>query len=193
MNSSIQEAVTVVREGGIIIFPTDTAFGIGCRMDDEQAVEKLFSLRNRPSRQAVPVLFNSVDMVRSYVQEIPSAVNETLIDAYWPGALTIILPAHLKKVPALVRGGGIGIGCRIPSHQIPLTLIDELEVPLIGTSANFSGAETPYQMSDIDPRLLNLVDYVVPGTTTIRNESTVINCLEEPWVIVRQGAVTVDL
>jgi L-threonylcarbamoyladenylate synthase len=193
MNKHIKEAIQVLEQGGIVIYPTDTAFGIGCRMDNEQAVEKLFSIRNRPSRQAVPVLFSSTDMVKEYVTAIPEQVMDTMILRYWPGALTVILPARLKKVPKLVRGGGITIGTRIPAHAVPLALIHGMNVPLIGTSANFHGEPTPYKLADIDPKLHYLVDYLVPGTTSIGKVSTVVDCSVEPWKIVRQGALMVEL
>lgn len=192
MNKHIKEAITVLEQGGIVIFPTDTAFGIGCRMDDEKAVEKLFSIRKRPNRHAVPVLFSSTDMVKQYVTEIPDRVMDDLMLKYWPGALTVILPAQLKKVPKLVRGGGITVGTRIPAHKVPLALINGLKFPLIGTSANFHGEPTPYKLADIDPQLHYLVDYLVPGTTSVGEASTVIDCSDEPWKIVRQGAVQVN-
>ena len=190
-DKKIKEAVTVLKQGGIVIFPTDTAFGIGCRMDNVQAVEKLFSISKRPNRQAVPVLFNSVNMIEQYVLNIPEKVKGELMEKYWPGALTIILPADLKKIPKLVRGGGITIGTRIPDHAVPLSLIEGLGVPLIGTSANFHGVQTPYTLADIEPKLHYLVDYLIPGTTNLQKESTVIDCTKDPWQVVRQGAAKV--
>jgi L-threonylcarbamoyladenylate synthase len=193
MNKHIKEAVNILDQGGIVIFPTDTAFGIGCRMDDEKAVEKLFSIRNRPSRQPVPVLFNSTDMVKNFVTEIPDTVMDNILLKYWPGAVTVILPAKLETVPTLVRGGGLTLGTRIPAHEVPLALINDLKVPLIGTSANFHGEPTPYKLTDIDPKLHYLVDYLIPGTTSVGKVSTVIDCTVEPWKVVRTGAVTLDL
>jgi L-threonylcarbamoyladenylate synthase len=193
MENNIKQAIKVLKQGGIVIYPTDTAFGIGCRMDDEQAVEKLFSIRKRPNIQAVPVLFSSTKMMEEYVTDIPGRVMDDLMLKYWPGALTVILPADLKKVPKLVRGGGISIGCRIPAHEVPLSLIAGLKVPIIGTSANFHGEPTPYTLAEIDPQLHYLVDYLVPGTTSVGKESTVIDCVNEPWKIVRQGAVEVKV
>lgn len=189
MNKYIAEGLKVLEQGGIVIFPTDTAFGIGCRIDDEAAVRKLFSVRNRPSKQAVPVLCQSVAMVKSYITSVSARVEEKLMAQYWPGALTIILPADLKKVPSLVRGGGVTVGMRVPAHEVPLSLIAGVGVSIIGTSANFHGEPTPYTFADIDPKLYNLVDYVIPGTTSIGKESTVIDCSEEPWEIKRQGAI----
>lgn len=188
----MKQAMKILQEGGIIIFPTDTAFGIGCRIDREDSVERLFKLRQRPFTQAMPVLASSEKMVREYVLEIPENVKLQLMDMYWPGALTIVLPARKEKVCPMVRGNGESIGMRVPNHPVPLTLIEELRVPIVGTSANFHGKPTPYEFSDLDPDLIKQVDYVLPGVCTLRKESTVIDCTQTPWKILRQGAVKVS-
>lgn len=193
ISEKLQEAVRVLKQGGVVIFPTDTAFGIGCRMDDEEAVKKVFSIRKRPVTQAVPVLVDSIDMAKKYVLDIPQEVRTKLLDVYWPGALTAILGSNVKKVPSLVRGGGVSVGLRIPNHPVPLSLIQALDVPLIGPSANFHGDPTPYEFADVSPQLFHLVDYMIPGTCMIKKESTVVDCTVTPWKIVRQGAVRVEL
>lgn len=191
MNIHSKKAVKILKEGGVLIFPTDTAFGIGCRADDEEAVQKVFNIRKRPLTQAVPVLFSSVEMVKEYVTDFPDTIR-VLTDKHWPGALTIILPAKIDKVPSLVRSGGLSIGVRIPNHPGTLQMIKGVGVPIIGPSANFHGDPTPYEMADIDPRLYNLVDYIVPGICSVKKESTVIDCSITPWKIVRQGAIKIN-
>src|ERR1035437_7782022 len=118
MNKQVSEAVKVLNQGGIIIFPTDTAFGIGCRVENEKAVGKLFEIRKRPTTQATPILVNSLEMAREYVTDIAKDVIENLINPFWPGALTIVLKAKLDKVPFLVRGGTETVGVRMPNHEI---------------------------------------------------------------------------
>src|ERR1035437_9258846 len=98
MNDQIDTAVDVLSKGGIIIFPTDTAFGIGCRMDNEDSIRKLFKIRNRPKSQAVPVLISDLEMAKEYVQNVSEDVVQKLINPYWPGALTIVLKAREDKV-----------------------------------------------------------------------------------------------
>lgn len=186
-----KKALEILKNSGVIIFPTDTAFGIGCRVDDEEAVKKVFNIRNRPVTQATPVLCSSISMVEEYVLEISDSVQR-LMDSYWPGALTIILSARIEKVPSLVRGGGLTVGVRIPRHADTLNLISDLGVPVIGPSANFHGGNTPFEMDDIDPKLSNLVDYVLPGECSVKKESTVIDCSEPKWRIIRQGAVRIN-
>ena len=194
-----QEAIKVLKQGGIVIFPTDTAFGIGCRIDNEKAVQRLFTIRKRPTTQATLVLVDTVRMAQGYLEPIFQEVIDKLIEPYWPGALTIVLPCKKEKVPSLVRGGENTIGVRIPNHPITRTLIREIGVPILGPSANFHGEQTPYEFEEIDTELIKLVDYLIPkelaspvfgeARSDIRLASTVIDCSEKPWKILREGAI----
>lgn len=190
---AIQKAITILKGGGIVIFPTDTAFGIGCRIDDEEAVKRLFTIRKRPETKAVPVLVSSLHMAQEYLQEIPQDVIEKLMKPYWPGALTIILKSKNEKVPDLVRGGTDTMGVRVPDHLTTLALINGVGIPLIGTSANFAGEATPYTFESLDAELVKLVDFVIPGECHTQIASTVIDCTKERWEILRQGAVKLKL
>lgn len=190
---NIGEAIKVLKEGGIVVFPTDTAFGVGCRIDNENAVGRLFKIRRRPETQAVPVLVDTVGMAQDYLLPIPKEVINRLIEPYWPGALTIILRSMIVKVPKLVRGGRETLGVRIPNHQIARALIRGVGVPILGPSANFHGEKTPYKMEDLDKEFTKLVDFVVGGTCPVGNLSTVIDCSTKPWKILRQGSLEVEL
>jgi len=192
MNNQIDEAVKILNQGGIIIFPTDTAFGIGCRADDEKAVQRLFKIRNRPFSQAVPVLFDSVQKVKEYVLPFDEKVQKLMND-FWPGALTIVLKANVDKVPPLVRGGGEAVGVRLPNHLVTQEIINKIGVPLLGPSANFHGENTPYELKDLNSKLVSLVDYVVEGECLVKQASTVIDCTRTPWEILRQGAIQVKI
>ncbi len=192
MNNQIEKAVKVLKNGGIVIFPTDTAIGIGCRINNKNAVKRLFRIRRRPKTKAVPVLFSSVDMVRKYVKEIPQDV-EKLMKKYWPGALTIILCCNKVNVPSLVRGGGETLGIRIPNNKIIKTIIDKVGAPILGPSANFSGDKTPYDFEELDKKLINLADFVISGeTSSEKMASTVIDCSRKPWKIIREGAIRIQ-
>ena len=191
MQNQIQQAIQILQQGGVVIFPTDTAFGIGCRMDDEIAIKKLFSVKERPMNQAVPVLVGSIKMAKEYWEETSSEV-ENLTHLYWPGALTIVYPCKSEKVSQLVRGEGNLLGLRQPGHPTTLALIQALGVPLIGTSANIHGEPTPFSHLDLDAELLQRVDFVVEGECTICEPSTVLDCSEKPWKVLRQGAVIVE-
>ena len=185
----IKKAISVLNNGGIVIFPTDTAYGIGCRIDDENAVKKLFALRRRPETQATPVLVDSIEMAEKYfVTPLPDNVRR-LMKKYWPGGLTIVYPCKTESVPSLVRGGGNNLGIRMPDNKTVLSMIKKLGVPILGPSANFHGNKTPYKHEDLDPELLKSVDYVIKGECNKKQSSTVIDCSVSPWKILRVGAV----
>lgn len=193
MNNQIEEAVKVLKQGGVVIFPTDTAFGIGCRIDNKDSVKRLFSIRKRPQSQATPVLFNSIEMMKDYLLDIPKEVKEKLMDKYWPGALTIVLPCKTEKISRLVRGNSNNLGVRIPDNDITLSIIKKVGVGILGPSANFHGDPPPYYFKDLNPELVSLTDYVVEGECKLREVSTVIDCSVKPWKIIREGAVKLNL
>lgn len=193
LEAKLTEAIKVLKEGGIVIYPTDTAFGIGCRMDDSISVERLFKIRKRPVSQAAPVLVNSIDMAQKYLlSPLPDNVRR-LCDAYWPGGLTVIYHCRIENVPPLVRGGGTTLGVRMPDHEIPLALIHEVGVPLLGPSANFHGEKTPYRYTDLDKDLIKLADFVIEGKCKGGLASTVVDCTKNPFQVVRNGAVKVNV
>lgn len=192
MNDQIREAIRVLKEGGIVVFPTDTAFAVGCLIDNEQAIERLFQIRRRPETQATPVLVDTVKMAQDYLKPIPQEVIDTLVEPYWPGALTIVLPCQIDKVSRIVRGGGETLGVRIPNHAIARAIIRGVGVSILGPSANFHGGKTPYKMNDLNHAFIKLVDFVVEGECPIGNVSTVIDCTIKPWRVLRQGAVKIS-
>jgi L-threonylcarbamoyladenylate synthase len=185
----VKKAIQILKDGGIVIFPTDTAFGIGCRIDDEKAIKRLFAIRKRPETQATPVLVSGLEMAEKYIQSVPGDVVEKLIKPYWPGALTIVMRSKKNKIPALVRGGGENLGVRMPDHPTTLTLIEGVGIPLLGPSANFHGEATPYTYEDLNKDLIDLVDFVVPGVCQTKVASTVIDTTQTPWKMLRQGAI----
>lgn len=190
MNVSLKKAVEVIKGGGILIFPTDTAFGIGCRIDNETAVKRLFEIRKRPKDKAVPVLFDSIGTVRKYVLPFDKNV-QSLMKKHWPGALTIVLKCRTNRIPSLVRGGGDSLGVRIPNHELVLELIQNVGVPIIGTSANVAGGPTPFSLDELDKNLMNQADGVLTGKTKGKSVSTVIDCTTTSWKILRQGGVSI--
>ena len=191
MDTEIKQSIEVLKSGGIVIFPTDTAFGIGCRMDYENSVAKLFDLRRRSLEKAVPVLADSIEIVKKYVSDFPPDA-EDLAKKYWPGALTIVLKANIS-VPSLVCGGGDTVGFRVPSNETIKAIISGVGVPILGPSANFAGEKTPFEFEDLDKELIKLVDFVMPGECTIKKPSTVIDCSQQPFRILREGALDIIL
>jgi len=190
MKNELERVIKVLKNGGIVIFPTDTAFGIGCRIDDEKAVDRLFAIRKRPKTQAMPVLVSSIEQALPYLDS-PSDIVRHFMETYWPGALTIITLCNIGKIYSPIRGGGNTVGIRMPDHSDILTVIGAVGVPILGPSANMHGEKTPFSVDELDPKLVEQVDYVLPGTCTKREVSTVVDCTSDPYSILRQGAVKI--
>lgn len=191
--NKVDKCIEILNKGGIVIFPTDTAFGIGCRIDKVEAIQKLFKIRKRPISQATPVLVSSIDMAKEYFANIPKDVEEKLIKKYWPGALTIVLPVKENKVNDLVTGGSKSIGIRMPNNLNVLKIIEGVGVPILGPSANLHGEKTPYKIEELDISLVDQVDYVLDEKAGGLEASTVIDCSQKPWKILRNGAIDISI
>ena len=186
--NNLAKIVSVFNSGGIVVFPTDTAYGIGCRIDYPGSVDKLFRIRKRPLSRATPVLVASIPMALDYFSG-PSETVKALMQKFWPGALTIVAKARADKIYSPIRGYGENIGLRVPAYDLIRQAIGLLGVPIIGTSANIHGSKTPFTDSDIDPEIRRKADMVIPGSCPLGQESTVVDCSVHPYRILRQGAV----
>lgn len=190
MNKQIEKAIKIFRDGGIVIFPTDTAFGIGCRIDVAESVKRVFDIKKRDYSKPLLALVDSMKMAEEYVS-IPKNVQEKMLDVYWPGGLTVFLKCDLEKVPSIVRSNTDSLALRLPAHDIIRYIIKQVGVPILATSANLSGNPTPYSLPEVDKELLSKVDFVLNGECTFKKESTILDCTVEPWKIIRQGVVKI--
>ena len=191
--NDLDQAIGIIKEGGIVIFPTDTAFGIGCRVDNKDSIDRLYEIRRRSHDKPMPVLFDSITRVKDYLLPFNYKVEKLMKD-YWPGALTLELLCDMSKIAPNVNGGRKTLGTRIPDHELARDLIKGSDVPIVGTSANFAGEKTPFSLEGLDKSLIKLVDFVLEGKTRgINKTSTVIDCSKDPWEIIRQGDVMPDL
>ena len=184
------DAIQNFTEGKVGIFPTDTAYGIGCRIDDAAAVERIYKIRSRPEEKALLALVSSVKMAKQYV-EISHELEEKLIDKYWPGGLTIILNCNEEKIPSVVRANGSTLAVRWPDHKELCKIIEAVGVPIVAPSANLSGGETPLDLFEVDKALIDSVDFSISGVCTIRGVSTIIDTTVTPWKIIREGVVEI--
>lgn len=186
--TKIIHAIKVLNDGGIVIFATDTAFGIGCRIDNQRAVDRLFHIRKRPLTQAMPVLVDSYGMALPYFVH-PSSIVRHLMKTYWPGGLTIVAACDTDRIYSPIRGGKNTVGVRMPNHEQALSMIAGVGAPIVGPSANFHGEKTPFSLRDVDKHLISLVDFVLEGKCSGNSSSTVVDCTTDPYTIIRQGAV----
>ena len=201
MENQIAKAVQTLQQGGIIIFPTDTAFGIGCAMDDEKAIERLFRIRRRPDSQATPVLVDTVKMAQDYLQPIPQEVVDKLIEPYWPGALTIIsgVKSEVKKndLAKGVVSEKNTLALRVTDQPILKYLSSKLALPLVSTSANISGIESTHDVDEVIEAFGKrqeqpdaVFDY---GRLLICRPTTVASVINGKVEILRQGEVHLSM
>ena len=174
----IKEAVKILKKGGIVIFPTDTVYGIGCCFDDKDAISRLYKIKKTPESQPFPILVSDLSQVEKLA--VINKTGEELIKKYWPGALTIVLQS---------KEGKNKIGFRMPDSALIKSIIDGVGEPLIGTSANFHGSRAPRSYGEIDPDFIKLADFVLKGECQLEMESTVIDATVDPPKVLRQGAI----
>ena len=184
---AIEEALRVVQDGGLVAFPTDTVYGLGANIFLPRAVERVFELKGRSRRQAMPVLVRSLEQAAGLASLPPQAV--ALADRFWPGGLTLVLVA-LEAAPELVTAGSGKIAVRLPHHPIPLALIEGLGAPITGTSANPSGHPPARTAAEVKGQMGERVDLVLEGGPPPGGrESTVVDLTGKAPLVLREGAI----
>lgn len=158
MNEDIKKAIEVLKEGGIILYPTDTIWGIGCDATNEEAVEKLYAIKQRDKSKSMLILLDNPVKLQTYIQEVPDIAWD-LIDLT-DKPLTIILDGAKNLATNLISNDG-SIGIRITAEDFSRELCMRFRKPIVSTSANITGQPTPQSFNQIGPQILELVDYVV--------------------------------
>ena len=156
--AAVDEAVKVLRAGGLILYPTDTVWGIGCDATNEEAVQRIYALKQSENKHAMLVLCPSADEIVRYVNRAPGIAFEVMEMATSP--LTLILPGAVGVAKNLIPDEGT-LGVRVPDHAFCQLLLRKLGRPLVSTSANISGEKTPRTLSEITSEIVAGVDYVV--------------------------------
>jgi L-threonylcarbamoyladenylate synthase len=154
----ISAALTALRSNGVILYPTDTIWGIGCDATSQDAIDKIFRIKSRDENKSLLILVNSEQMLDRYVHDIPEAAFELMNVTDEP--LTIIYPKG-KNLAKGVCSEDSSVGIRICRDEFCNQLISLFRKPIVSTSANFSGLPSPQSFTDIDKELINSVDYVV--------------------------------
>ena len=189
IQQQIQDAVKILKNGGTIAFPTDTVYGIGANALIDKAVRKVYQIKQRPRHMAIPLLLAKMDTLDTVASSVPD-VAKRLANAFWPGGLTMVLWKN-PSLSTLATAGGTTVAVRIPNHHIPIAIIDGIEAPLTGTSANISGETSPITADEVYRQIGDKVDIIIdggkcPGTI----ESTVIDLTGETPRILREGILS---
>ena len=191
LEKQIEQAVAILKNGGLVAYPTDTVYGLGVCMTDTKAVERIFQVKGRPKGMALPVLLAERAQIEVIVESMPLAAQR-LADEFFPGALTIILPKS-NTVPDIVTGGGKTIAFRIPNHPVPLALIKGLGKPIVGTSANLSGQPSTLTALEVQAQIGDKIDMIIDGGRCPGGiESTVVDLSGERPIVRRQGAISIE-
>ncbi len=188
----LDEAAALLRRGELVAFPTETVYGLGAIATKEQAVAKVFQAKGRPSDNPLIVHVKDAQQVLDYAAEVPKLAKD-LMERFWPGPLTIILPVKAGVFPANVNNGQETVAFRMPNQQSALRLIDLVGTPLVGPSANLSGKPSPTSVDHVMQDFDGVIAGVVAGDTDqaqIGVESTVVRLMSDRLIILRPGAIT---
>lgn len=187
----IKEAAQVIKDGGVVAFPTETVYGLGANALKEESVEKIFIAKGRPQDNPLIIHVASKD-ISEYAKNI-SEVATKLMDKFWPGPMTLILE---KKdiIPMKTSANLDTIGIRMPSNEVALELIKESGVPIAAPSANISGRPSPTDIERCIEDLTGRVDYIIGGQKSkVGLESTIVDCTVYPPVVLRPGGLTLEM
>ncbi len=186
----IEKAARVLKDGGLVAFPTETVYGLGANATDAAAVSRIFAAKGRPADNPVIVHVSSRQQVFGLAEV--SAMAQKLMEAFWPGPLTLILPAK-ETVPSQVTAGLATVAVRMPRHRVALALIEAAGVPVAAPSANLSGRPSPTTAEHVLADLNGKIEVVLDGGPTgVGVESTVLDLTSPVPAVLRPGGVTPD-
>ena len=187
MDQQIETALSVLRRGGLVAYPTDTVYGLGADATNPEAVRRIFAAKHRPPDLPLPLLVADLAMLRR-VAPGAQEVDLDRLSPFIPGALTIVAKAADWVAPE-VTGGSPAVAVRVPDHELCCSLCAALGGPIVGTSANLSGEPSPRTADEVKRQLGDSVDYVIDGECLGVIESTIVDLTTHPPRVLREGAI----
>ncbi len=187
----IATAAKIVKDGGVIAFPTDTFYGLGCDPFNESAVERVFEIKKRRADMPLLILVDSVETVFRVSSSLPENFR-ILAENCWPGPLTIVVPA-INEIPAALTAGTGTIGVRLPGAEFPRKLARACAGAITATSANLSGLSNPLTADDVVSQLGEGPDLIIDGGTCDPIPSTVVTLVTVSPRVLRVGGTPVDV
>lgn len=187
--TELKKVATIIKNGGLVLFPTETVYGIGTNGLDEKAVEKIYEIKKRDRKNPINLLVSSMEMIESITQDI-SPLEYKLMEAFFPGPFTIILKKR-KIIPNIVTANSNLVGIRMPSGEIAKRLVELAGVPIAAPSANISGKPSGTNLKDIIHEFSGYLDFTIDGgESKIGMESTVVRVIINIPHILRPGSIT---
>ena len=189
--SEIKKAADIIRQGGLVAFPTETVYGLGANALEPKAVRKIFEAKNRPVDNPLIIHIADKEQIYTLAEKLPKEA-ERLINLFWPGPLTLILKKS-KIVPDITTAGLDSVAVRMPSNKIALTLIKESRTPIAAPSANSSGKPSPTSAEHVIHDLYGKIPFIIDGgSTEIGVESSVIDLTTSPATLLRPGKISYE-
>lgn len=186
---NIQKAAEIIKQGGVVIFPTETVYGIGVNALDEGAVKRLYDIKQRPTNKPISLLVSDMKMINKIAKDI-TEIEYKLMNAFFPGPFTIILNKR-NLVPNIVTANQETVGIRMPSGEIARKLVEYAKVPIATPSANISGEPSGTNLKNIMKDFEGKVDYFIDGgESKIGIASTIVKVIDGVPHILRQGSIT---
>jgi L-threonylcarbamoyladenylate synthase len=187
--ASIRQAVSVLQQGDLVAFPTDTVYGVGALVGDAQAIAQIYMVKGRGSEKAIPVLLSDPGELEQVAAEVNDAAQR-LAARFWPGPLTLVLPKQASLPEELSAQPSVGV--RMPNHPVALALL-RLTGPLAVTSANISGAASPVTAQEVLEQLGGRIPLILDGGHTPGGiSSTVVDCTSGEPRILRSGPISLE-
>jgi len=191
IQEQVERGVSILKQGGVVAFPTDTVYGLGAWANLYQAVERVYQIKERPRNMALPLLLAHTSQISEVAEPVPP-LAWLLARSFLPGALTIVLHKS-NSVPDIITGGGSTVAVRIPAHPIPVALAEGLGAPIVGTSANLSGKPSLLTADEVYAQLGDKIDLVIDGGRCPGGrESTIVDVTGETPVVLREGAISTE-
>jgi L-threonylcarbamoyladenylate synthase len=189
LQKQLEQGISILKEGGIVAFPTDTVYGLGAAVNLPQAVARVYEVKERPKNMPLPLLLADKSQIGDVAEPVPP-IAWLLAEKFLPGALTMVL-FRSKAVPDIVTGGGKTVAIRIPAHPVPVALARGIGMPIVGTSANLSGRPSALTAEEVRKQLDGRVDLIINGGRCPGGrESTIVDLTGETPVILREGAIS---
>ena len=187
--TKIEEIANAIKEGKLIIFPTDTVYGIGTNAYNEEACKKIYEIKGRPSCKPLIIIISDTSMIEDLVENI-SPKEQKIIEKFWPGPLTIKFKKRKGILPDIISAGDEYVRIRLIKNGLIYKIIEKAEVPVVAPSANISGHPTGIKINNIIKELGGKVDYILDcGDYKSDEPSTIIQVEDEKIVVIREGKI----
>jgi L-threonylcarbamoyladenylate synthase len=189
LQKQVEQGIAILKEGGIVAFPTDTVYGLGAAINLPQAVARVYEVKGREKNTPLPLLLADKSQIEEVAEAVPP-IARLLAEKFLPGGLTMVL-FKSKSVPDIVTGGGKTVAIRIPAHPVPIALARGVGTPIIGTSANLSGQPSALTAEEVYAQLASRVDLIIDGGRCPGGrESTIVDLTGKTPLVLREGAIS---